>query len=199
VRYQEQHMQKMVGREEELTFDKLILCCPLTLDVLDKFLDVGTTERKLFKPIKVNPFSITTFSIPKLDLPWRIINMMPDQSMGKPYIVTQQFEDNPLVTFYTRVENEVETTREEVIKNVEELIADLEGTPEYPLNSYDCWPYFPHYDLEQFSAGYYDQIASIQGENNTFYNGGLLCFELIEPIIEFSESLVERHFLGQND
>jgi hypothetical protein len=37
----------------------------------------------------------------------------------------------------------------------------------------------------------------MQGKNKTFFVGGLMAFELIEPIINYSENLVETHFIGK--
>jgi hypothetical protein len=36
----------------------------------------------------------------------------------------------------------------------------------------------------------------MQGNDKTFYVGGATDFELVEPIVEHSKHIVEKHFLG---
>lgn len=60
--------------------------------------------------------------------------------------------------------------------------------------TYDKWPYFPHVTSEVMQAGFYDRLEALQGQRKTFYVGGLLNFELVETIVEYSKSLVEKNF-----
>ena len=43
-------------------------------------------------------------------------------------------------------------------------------------------------------AGFYDQLAALQGCNATYWVGGLMNFEIVENTLAFSEDLVSRHF-----
>jgi hypothetical protein len=36
----------------------------------------------------------------------------------------------------------------------------------------------------------------MQGNEKTFYVGGATDFELVEPIVEHSKYIVEKHFIG---
>ncbi|MCW5318113.1 hypothetical protein GTQ43_31480 [Nostoc sp. KVJ3] len=60
--------------------------------------------------------------------------------------------------------------------------------------TYDKWTYFPHVTSEAMQAGFYDRLEAMQGQQKTFYVGGLLNFELVETIVEYSKSLVEKNF-----
>ena len=40
------------------------------------------------------------------------------------------------------------------------------------------------------------RLRDLQGAHRTFYVGGVTDFELIEPIVQHSKHLVEKHFLG---
>ena len=40
----------------------------------------------------------------------------------------------------------------------------------------------------------YDRLEALQGHRKTFYVGGLLNFELVETIVEYSKALVEQKF-----
>jgi hypothetical protein len=46
-------------------------------------------------------------------------------------------------------------------------------------------------------AGFFAELEALQGTNRTFYCGGLLAFELVESIAEYSHDLVRRHFVGK--
>ncbi|MEO1271888.1 MAG: hypothetical protein AAFX99_27655 [Myxococcota bacterium] len=42
--------------------------------------------------------------------------------------------------------------------------------------------------------GFYDQREAMQGQKRTFYVGGIMAFELIEPIVRYSKHIAETHF-----
>ena len=42
--------------------------------------------------------------------------------------------------------------------------------------------------------GFYEQLEELQGKQNTYYVGGLMNFELVETIAEYSRALVEKNF-----
>ena len=64
------------------------------------------------------------------------------------------------------------------------------------MNS-DDWAYFPHVPCAAVDAGFYSELEAMQGENRTFYSGGLLAFELVESIAEYSHHLVQTHFASR--
>lgn len=43
-------------------------------------------------------------------------------------------------------------------------------------------------------AGFYNKLEELQGENNTFYVGGLMAFELTERNAAYSVNLIAKHF-----
>jgi hypothetical protein len=45
--------------------------------------------------------------------------------------------------------------------------------------------------------GFYRKLEALQGVDRTYYVGGLLAFELVETIAEYSRHLVATHFGGQ--
>ena len=56
------------------------------------------------------------------------------------------------------------------------------------------WRYFPHVSLTDFSAGFYDQLESLQGFQQTFYDSSLLGFETVGNTVAYSRGLVNRYF-----
>ena len=66
--------------------------------------------------------------------------------------------------------------------------------------SYADWPsYFPRVSLADMTsfdggAGWYDQVESIQGHNDTYLCHGILSFELVELVMRYARHLVEDRF-----
>lgn len=195
----------------EETFRWIVLCCPL--QEAPTFLDTTETEARLIDRIALNPFATSTYEInPGPDLPARLVNVTasidsdPGEDDAPVSIVTQQFEGVPLVTFYTplpaRLASAAPTRDEDGDDDVLEGVRALAGQlglslkdPDEPFST-DQWPYFPHVGVEDFEDGWYDELEGLQGTRSTFYNGGVMCFELIEPIVEYSQALVRAHFVA---
>lgn len=188
------------------TFDWLILACPLTLDVLGEgktalHLDLSATERSLFQQIVLNPYALTTYAIPDLTMPTRVTNVVPLDEMGNPWFVAQQFAENDLIAFYSRIDRsdtrDANTIKQDILARIEATVIKLGGQlPEgyQAYFSYDDWPYFPHVTSDVMASGFYDQLEAMQGQRNTFYVGGLLNFELVETIVEYTKALVSKNF-----
>lgn len=192
--------------ETNLQFDWLVLCCPLQ-SVAD-WLDLTDEETALIGRITTNPFATTTLVARDPKLPTRVINVTGEDDVSPPKagplppsIVTQQFADNPLVTFYTPLPAGPASDplgppgqAKAVTAGVNQLAAalDLDISGAEAAFSNDVWPYFPHVSAADIADGWYDRIEALQGRNRTWYNGGVMCFELIEPIVEYSGALAGR-------
>jgi len=202
---QEQILDEFNTWEQNLEFDYLILACPLTLDVLQPFLDLSSTEKELFQKIELNPYSLTTYQIPNFSMDTPVTNVIPMNPEGNPWFISQQFLDNDLVAFYTRLPWEEDLIdwknhaarsdrRSEVIKGIQATMQNIGVELNDQFYSYDEWPYFPHVTSEVMQSGFYDRLEALQGQRKTFYVGGLLNFELVETIVEYSKALVEKNF-----
>jgi hypothetical protein len=190
-------------------FDYLIVATPLTLSILeDLFTDKTTStsqgiqnltkdEQHLFGKVTTNPYCMITFILEDLrdrGLKRRLINVLPVQKIGTPYVITQQFEGNPLVSFYSRAIDKNHPTQEQIIQEARDLYHKLGSKETGDFYTYDRWTYFPHVSALAIKEGFYDQLEEMQGKNNTFFVGGLMAFELIEPIINYSDHFVKKHF-----
>jgi hypothetical protein len=56
------------------------------------------------------------------------------------------------------------------------------------------WNYFPYADSEAIRQGYYSKLKALQGQNNTWYVGGLMNFETVEGTAAFAKKLVDGNF-----
>lgn len=188
-------------RDATHEFDVLVLCCPLQTEVTGQFLDLTEQERRLFDRIELSPFAVSTFVLEEGgsdQLPTRIVNVapIPERSTARPTIITQQFADDPLVTFYSPVVDGGPDTEGPVVDGVRGLADELGVALSAEPVTWDSFPYFPHVSVEDMRDGWYREVESLQGQNRTFYNGGVMAFELVEPIVAYSDALVARFFTG---
>lgn len=209
--HEEQIGNEQIPNEGELWFDRLIIACPLTLDVLGKFLDLSSRESDLFG--KIQPYSFCQTSLHCVDDEGRpfklrqpVVCVFPfsRETIGKPWALVQYWGDqSPMLQVYSRRSREDggEVHRDETIRAVVELLRRLGAEPagaRDPRDArwlfYTCWPYFGHVDSEEIRNGFFRALEDLQGEEHTYYVGGATHFELIEPIVQYAKHLVETHF-----
>ena len=195
VSIHEQILTKVVSSKKTLEFDYMIIASPLTYNALQSWLsDMRPVEEELFKRVHLNPYILTTYVAKHMEEFSAVSYMLPEPALGQPYVLTRQFFDNDLISFYTRTRENQLVSKEDILRMQKKFIRDAGGEVEGEYYTYTDWPYFPHFSLEDMQKGYYDTLESLQGENRTYYVGGLLNFELVETIFNYSKYLVKRHF-----
>lgn len=190
----EEQLDQEVKVKQELSFDYLFVGVPLYEASLDKFLDQSKEERDLFKQVIFDPFIVTTYVMPDLEDFTAATFMIPEPATGQPFVVTRQFEDNDLVSIYTRTTYGQPIDKETILANNVSFIKKACGVDLVDYHTYSEFPYFPHVPQEVFANGFYDQLADLQGKKNTFFVGGLMNFELVETITNYSKHLVKNNF-----
>lgn len=103
-------------------------------------------------------------------------DQMDKHDLGKPY--------------WDKIEKQVK-------EGVDELIYMLGGEIDPTKShwqSYDRFTYFQHFSIDDIKNKYYEKLANLQGNDRTYYVGGVTDFELVEPIVQHSKYLVEKHF-----
>jgi hypothetical protein len=193
-----------IGDLEEKEYDYLVLSCPLLKNVLEPFLKLTAQEQQVFddKRIQRNLFGVVLVNdVNKTPHPYKVFHIFPEAKINHPAILAHQFLDHPAYEIYSPMESINEEDMEAGIQHIKktaiETIKSLGGeAEEKDILHYDYWNYFYHVSLDDFKNGYFDQLESMQGSNNTFYNMGLNSFELIEPIARYSKHLVEEYYLG---
>jgi hypothetical protein len=142
---------------------------------------------------------MTTFWIDNMDMPQPIAPILPIPEKGTPWAVARQFQDcgNMFTQFYTCPT--AAQSQDDVIKEVKQLTELLGGKineRQGRWHTFDKFTYFQHFTPEQIKTGIYADLANMQGNEKTFYVGGATDFELVEPIVEHSKYIVEKHFIG---
>lgn len=216
--YVQQEMNQLDIAKATMNFDYLILACPLTQDVFDQLGLPKTQGEKIFDKIKVNPYCMTTYWVDNMEMPEPIAPILPLADLGKPWAVARQFQDygNNFTQFYTRTErvespekmsddeirermNKDEKKVKEEVRNLVRLLGGQIDETNSRWHTYDRFTYFQHVTKDDIGDKYYEKLADLQGNDRTYYVGGVTDFELIEPIIQHSKYLVEKHFVGPSN
>ena len=193
----EQKLEKDTTVHGSATFDYLVLACPQLPEVL-KFLDLSDREKKLFDQVVVNPFFVTTYMAPGTERVAAVTFSLPEPALGEPHVVTRQYPESNFISIYSRGDREGNIDRQKIEANNHEFLREIgaQDPGAAAINS-DDWAYFPHVPWRAVDAGFYSELESMQGENRTYYCGGLLAFELVECIAEYSHHLVQTHFAAR--
>lgn len=185
--------------EDQTRFDYLIIACPLLKEKLEKMMELTEEEAWLQSKTKFIPYAVASFEIADLILKERLAFHLPLPPLGQPMIISQPHPDNELMAFYARLPSVEPTEADErrLREHVERYVNAFGGRikTDDDWHSYDAWLYFKHVSVEEFRAGYYDRWEKIQGDNRTFYVGGLFDFDYVEGIVRYSRSLIEKHFV----
>ena len=194
--------EQLAHTEDQARFDYLIIACPLLKEHLEKMMDMTAEEAWLQSRTKFIPYAVTSFEIADVVLKERIAFHLPLPPLGEPMIISQQHPDNELMAFYARLPSDTPTEaderrlREHVQRYVQAFGGRIQTDDDW--HSYDAWLYFKHVSVAEFAAGYYDRWEEIQGDNRTYYAGGLFDFDYVEGIVRYSRALIEKHFVEAN-
>ncbi len=198
--YPGQNLNEIKTVKETQVYDYLVYAAPLTPDVFKKLgLTPNANEVSISARVKVNPYCMTTFWVDNMDMPSPIAPVLPIPENGIPWAVARQFQDNgnKFTQFYTRpTEKQCD---KDVIDQVKKMITLMKGKideTESRWHTFDKFTYFQHFTPEDFATGIYNDLANMQGRDRTFYVGGATDFELVEPIVNHSQYIVDRHFIG---
>lgn len=184
------------GRPRE-QFDQLILACPLDLATLAGLgLDLGTQETRLLE--KVCYVEFVTTACRAEGIPAGVVGTIPLPPMLDYTGYIKIYDDSDMTIFFNLSPSE----GYDKAKIVDRIREQVEKLPEYKgkrarlveKRSQHGWRYFPHVSLTDFSAGFYDQLESLQGFQQTFYNSSLLGFETVGNTVAYSRGLVNRYF-----
>ncbi|MFO1394025.1 MAG: FAD-dependent oxidoreductase [Steroidobacteraceae bacterium] len=197
---QVQQLERKIEEHETEYFDYLVVACPQVLEVVEPFLDLDPVERRLFGQVVYNPFYVTTYTAPGTREISAVTFSMNDPQVGHPYVVTRQYPENDFISVYSRGDRAQSIGRPEILENNRRFLAAItDKDPTAHPSLCDDWAYFPHVPVDVFDAGFYGELEALQGQRRTFYTGGLLAFELVETIAEYSHGLVQQHFVGRGN
>jgi predicted NAD/FAD-binding protein len=171
---------------EEMTFDRLILACPLD-DAL-AFLDASPEEQRLFGKIRW---------LDVWQAPARLEGPLPRAALldrnqafsriGRTLAIFQYRDDSDVfyVFGYANASVRDEDIEKAVIEDVAALGGKVKGRPDLKR-----WKYFPHYASADLPC--LADVERMQGERNTWYVGELVSNIGVEAVASYADRLVER-------
>lgn len=171
-------------------FDTLIIASPLD-DALS-FINATADERSLFSKIQNVDYCTIACSVTGIaDCDGYMLNNFSPSRTGTPVFWHHRHPDADVYTFYAFANGK--QTDKDLIRGVTDLIKKMDGNIK-TMHSVTHWKYFPHVSPETMQSGYFDQLESLQGTNNTYYIGELLNFSTVGLTSEYANALVERFF-----
>lgn len=179
------------GEKKALEGETLVLACPLDLASLS-FLDASESERELLAKVQWIPYSaaICRISDPVDGMRAAILQngeVVPPEN-GDPVLAigAPGKQTGEICGVYTlaRPGSPPEAPLEQRLAKAADFGVNVEDV----LISRD-WRYFPHVGEEAFRDGFHDEMEWLQGENRTWYAGGLLSFETVERVIAYGQRI----------
>jgi hypothetical protein len=220
VETEEENLSEIDTGREAVAADCLIFACPMRpftkQGTHSDVIELSEEEESLFSRIRITSYCMTTLQIDDMQLGkgrkggGPLASIFPVPQLGEDrrvvtYGVAKQWNDNPLVQFYTTSysTDAHDDVKREVLADVAKIAGQMGGTVvrERDWQTFDRWTYFQHVDTndmlgnpERGEDGWYTRLERLQGTANTFYVGGATNFELIESIGMYTRNLVEQNF-----
>ena len=188
---------EFAGGAEPEQFDQVILACPIDLKTLNGLgLDLTPQETRLLEKVRYVEFVTTACSVE--GVPAGVVGTIPLPPMLDYTGYIKIYDDSDMTIFFNLSPTE-EYDPDEIVERIRNQVSELPDYDGKPARlkekvSQHGWHYFPHVSLTDFSAGFYDQLESLQGFEQTYYNSSLLAFETVGNTVAYSRGLVNRYF-----
>ncbi|KAL2238642.1 UNVERIFIED_CONTAM: Long-chain-fatty-acid--AMP ligase FadD26 [Sesamum indicum] len=200
------------GDSRSLEFDKMIISGAFPFkygktyrspsvnlaDAENDMLDLSELEKELFSKVQTIDYYTIVLKIKGLEhLPvgfYYFAEFMDDpQTMGNPVAMQRFYSDTDIFLFWS-YGNSAEMKGPEVTQLAIDAVKRMGGEVERIVLQ-RRFKYFPHVESQDIKNGFYDKVEmELQGQQNTYYIGGLMAFELTERNSSYAMALVRRHF-----
>ncbi|KAG6555213.1 hypothetical protein Mapa_003253 [Marchantia paleacea] len=196
-----------------LEFDKLIMSGSSSIPINSKIylsaapkaslpaeeaagiLDYSAKELEVFSKVEIVDYYTTVLKISGFEnFPPRFYypDYASDPSTVGRFVTMQKFHaDTNVFLFWSYGSAEVDQNRvtELLFEDVQKMGGHVEA-----LVLQRKFRYFPHVSSRDMRLGFYDKLEGLQGENNTYYVGALMAFELTERNSSYSINLMAKRF-----
>lgn len=174
-------------------FDELVVACPPG-EILDLTVDRTRDEENLFSVVRHRDYWVTAAE--PHGVPDHLIDeiqLSPAPTLppkGHPWGMSKMYADSDVVLYYSLVDGELDDHQVDTrIRSDTQEMGAIPG----PVLAREKWnTYFPHVGPDDLAAQWYERCEAVQGRRHTWYSGGLMAFELIEPILGYSDDLARR-------
>ncbi|KAL3519203.1 hypothetical protein ACH5RR_021792 [Cinchona calisaya] len=198
---------------ETMVFDKIIISgsfpfingktyrspsSAASVDAQNKVMDFTENEKELFSKVQTIDYYTTVLKIKGLeDMPvgfYYFGEFMDDPAtIGNPVAMQRFYADTDIFLFWSYGNSETikgPTVTQLAIDAVKRMGGEVQK-----VVLQRRFKYFPHVKSQDMKDGFYDRLETeLQGQNNTYYVGGLMAFELTERNSSYAMALVRKHF-----
>ncbi len=182
---------------DEGPFDAVVLAVPL--NDLKGCLDLTPDEHALVKGLRPNWYGIAACTLEGMPHDNHLLRFNAcQQRFGHVALLERGLHGlaSALTVCYVpligRAELRGEAGRKAVLDHLKADLAALRITLREVIE-YRDWEYFSHFD----DADAYRQLDAMQGENRTYYVGGMCKFELAERAAQVARAVIDRGFEGR--
>jgi oxygen-dependent protoporphyrinogen oxidase len=193
------NVQITINGSQTYDFDDVIVSA--SLNIVGKFMTLTPTESALFSQVQTERYAVTLFSASGLQennvdffygnsSPTNINHVVAwgNSAAGAPFIGYQiADQDTSTAGLESILAGDVASMGGQVVPTSED--------PNSWVLLHQEWDYFPTVSSASAQNGFFSKMASLQGQNHTFYVGGTLSFEDVERSARFAKSLVQTSFL----
>nr|GMD16398.1 4-coumarate--coa ligase-like 1 [Ipomoea batatas] len=165
-------------------------------------MDLSELEKELFGKVQTIDYYTTVLKIKGLEhLPvgfYYFREFMEDPgTIGNPVAMQRFYSDTDIFLFWS-YGNSADIQGPAVTQLAIDAVKRMGGEVQKMVLQ-RRFKYFPHVESQDMKDGFYEKIESkLQGQQNTYYVGGLMAFELTERNSSYSMALVCKHF-ANND
>ncbi|KAL2470487.1 4-coumarate--CoA ligase [Abeliophyllum distichum] len=204
------------GDEQVMAFDKIIISGAFPFnngkvyrspssditEFTSNRLDMSELERELFSKVQTIDYYTTVLKIKGLEhIPkgfYYFDKFMDDPAaIGNPVAMQRFYEETNIFLFwsYGNSTNIQGSKVEELAMNA---VISMGGQIEKVVLQ-RRFKYFPHVNSDDMKDGFYNKLEFLlQGQQNTYFVGGLMAFELTERNSNYAMELVRKHFANDN-
>lgn len=180
------------GAEEPEVFDKVVIALPLP-DIAE-CLDTTPDEREILDQVQSNRYLIVAAVLEGMPHDNYLLRFNANQeNFGHVALIERNLhgEAADLSVCYIPI-IDLERSTEEVLAD---LSVDLQklGIRIKRIVTTKEWNYFSHFT----NGKVYERLQAMQGDNDTYFVGGLTKFELAERVAREAEANMDRYFEGQ--
>ncbi|KAJ0563865.1 putative AMP-dependent synthetase/ligase, amine oxidase, phosphopantetheine binding ACP [Helianthus annuus] len=209
------NIKNSIGEVETVEFDKVIIsgAFPFTNGKMYRsptyvspetnkgLMDLSDLEKELFSKVETIDYYTTVMKIKGLDhLPigfYYFAEFMNPSTIGNPVAVQKFYADTDIYLFWS-YGNAVDVTGPRVTELATEVVNSMGGQVESVILQ-RRFKYFPHVSSQDMKDGFYNRMENeLQGQQNTYYVGGLVAFELTERNSSYSMNLIRKHFANDD-
>ncbi|XP_057508438.1 uncharacterized protein LOC130791309 [Actinidia eriantha] len=155
-------------------------------------------EKDLFSRVQTIDYYTTVLKIRGLDhFPvgfYYFEEFMSDPAtIGNPVAMQRFYRDTDIFLFWS-YGNSADITGPRITELAIDALKNMGGMVEKVILQ-RRFKYFPHVRSQDMKEGFYDKLETqLQGQQNTYYVGGLMAFELTERNSSYAMALVCKHF-----